>query len=394
MRLVAHQDLDRRAGDLQCLSDAAGALVGAEDHADPLVVAARDDPAGDLLGAGRDHALHLGGADIACVLRRIERATLLALLGRVVARGPVRAHCQRPHLPISVLKELSPQLRHQSNRRAQHHRQLAGPGQALDDPQRHAGLAGPAREDDPAPRLAPGQAARVRLGVLAQEVDAALDRLALHARSGLDGVAVAAVRAVHVVLAGVARSLRRRVGGQVDELDRPAANLDGAQCRLVERRRAVGRQPPRGEEVVRGARGELGDLVLADLRPGSVGIEPPSLALDRDGSTVGAPHGHKVDADVLVGRVREEVPALGPVGPLVARFDVPVSQQRGNLGGQVLQPPAVAGERGPFLQRPQSIVDDCPALASRQPQVPLGDLHRVAGCALHGAGVGAHGVRE
>ena len=79
-----------------------------------------------------------------------------------------------------MLKELTSDLRDQRNRRAQHHRQFAGVGQLLGDPQRDACLSGAARQNYATARLASRDVLLIGLLARAQAFYSRLDRLSLH----------------------------------------------------------------------------------------------------------------------------------------------------------------------------------------------------------------------
>ena len=374
MGLVGHQHLRGDAGLRQSVGHPAAALVSAENNADLPAIRPRrlrlpltlPDPVGNGGGVGSNQALDFRCADIAVVGGGFQGGVARTFLFGVVAGGLVGADRQRAQGDGGVLQVFAPQLRHQRNGRAQHDGQLPRRRQFLDDTQRNAGLAGAARQNDFAPRLADGQAAAAGLLVFPQDADALRHRLILHTLAGLAGRRFAinsngVVRgAMRARFRGGGAVLGKQVGVNVNQLER--ALRVGNECQLpgavAEAVVAVGNQPAFCPELIGGGSNELVQLILADVGAPPGGVQLPRLALDGDIAAVAAADGHGVNADVRLFDAGEMVLPRRPVGPVPAMGNIPIPQMRAGGDGNILQPGAVGLLRAHLVQGGEGSGDD------------------------------------
>ena len=192
------------------------ALIGADEHLDPIAAGRLAHPAGDFAGVGGDPALYLGRADIAVVDCWIAGGVAAAFFFRVETRALIRADREHIEGDRCVLQVFAPDLGHKRDGRAQHDGQPAGRCQRFDDSQRDACLACSARQNYPASRFALGQSAALRARLLLEDADAFRNGFILHIRFALQPFFTIGDR----IGCGVRLLLLMQIIGDVDELER------------------------------------------------------------------------------------------------------------------------------------------------------------------------------
>ena len=315
------------------------ALVGAEDDADVRALLGCLNPCTDFAGVGGDRPFDDGCADVAAVSGGVRgRVASFFLLG-VVAGRFVGADGQGVDWADGVLQVLPPDLGDQGDGGAQDDGNAAAGRQCFDDAQRNTGLAGAARQDDFAAGLACRQSAAGALDVVLENADGGGDGFILHTRLGL-ACRLRCIRfAVGARLFVLSVALIQQVGVDVDGLDGAvnAAHGESLTGLLTEGRFAVDDQPAFRPERVGRCVCKRVQFAFLDCYGYAV-VETPGLALDGNVTSVTAPHGYDVDADVLMGGAGEDRFAVRPFRPGPAAGDVPFLDVGADGCGEVFQP--------------------------------------------------------